>query len=637
MVNHETEKTSAAVKADCSRLPVVLDHMPQHIALLDSSGTLLAVNLAWRNFAVANNFAGSKFGVGENYIAVCETASGESAEGAETIAIHIREVISGKRSDARIEYPCHTLEKKRWFQCRIIRFDENDDLQLVVVHEDITEIRLAQEARDESLSRYLAMFEHSPICMHEIDLDGQLVLMNRAGLNMINVTSMAEIQGLSYVDFVCEKDRSRIVQLLESAIKGQESSFEFTTPGDSILSSCFIPIKDRNGVVTHLMGITQNITESLKKQQQLEESEFRFRHAAEKATDLIFLVDGSSEKIAWYGDILGNLGFTPKNLAELTSNVHPLQHQQVKFETEKFLRGGLDYNTEFRICRADGKYCYWQLTISWLDGNKTRAIGSIKDVTLQRQEEEFNQKRDKELLLHLESLTHFNRVETLGSMAIGIAHEINQPLAAIDSYTEACKRYLRKDRSNLERPEELLEKISKQSKRAGRILSKLRSMLTRGSLDQVELDLNSVLVDISNIAESQVRLHDCTFEMELASELAPIHGDEIQIQQVVLNLIHNAIDAMVSDADCTDRTIRLESLQKSNREVEVRVSDNGPGIDPLVGESIFDAFHSSKDNGLGMGLVICKNIVKSHGGKIWHSNREGKGACLHFSLPIEIK
>jgi two-component system sensor kinase FixL len=262
------------------------------------------------------------------------------------------------------------------------------------------------------------------------------------------------------------------------------------------------------------------------------------------------------------------------------------------------------------------------------DGSVTGIAVDIRDITGIKQAEE-------EASMHRERLAHLVRVQTLGEMATGIAHEINQPLAAIDSYAQASQRHLQAGQANNDKVAELIEKISGQAKRAGSVVSRLRSMMQRRTVNPIPIDINTLLNEVSKIAEIDTKHHNCRLILKFTPSLPNVIGDEIQIQQVALNLIRNAVDAMDGLNDEVEKEIIVKTKRKDNKEVEVSVTDCGFGVTKLDADNIFEAFYTTKDSGLGMGLSICKSIIEDHGGEIGFMQNKAGGATFYFSLPID--
>jgi two-component system, LuxR family, sensor kinase FixL len=260
-----------------------------------------------------------------------------------------------------------------------------------------------------------------------------------------------------------------------------------------------------------------------------------------------------------------------------------------------------------------------------------KLMGITQDITKRKQIEE-------EARMQRERLAHLVRVQTLGEMASGIAHEINQPLAAINSYAQASKKHLQGDQVNLVKVAELAEKISSQASRAGSIVSHLRSMMQRRPVEPKSIDINRLLNDVSKIVEVDTKHNNCNLIFKLTPSLPNVIADEILIQQVVINLIRNGVDAMDGLGDEVKKNIIVETKIKDNKELEIFVSDCGSGISSHDESNIFEAFHTTKESGLGMGLSICKSIIEEHGGNIGYlQNKAGGTTTFYFSLPVDKK
>ena len=230
-------------------------------------------------------------------------------------------------------------------------------------------------------------------------------------------------------------------------------------------------------------------------------------------------------------------------------------------------------------------------------------------------------------------LTHVGRVSTLGELTASLAHELNQPLTAILSNAEAAQDLLESNAVNLEEIREILADIVEDDKRAGEVIHRLRGLLRKDSLDFTSLDVGETVSEVARLVSGDAALRNVSIRLELASDLPPARGDRVQLQQVVLNLVLNGLDAM-RDSAAGDRTLVLRTARQGPHAVCVTVRDSGTGIDAAHLAHIFDAFYTTKPDGLGMGLAIARSIVEAHGGELVAvSNAEG-GATFSFTLPI---
>lgn len=258
-----------------------------------------------------------------------------------------------------------------------------------------------------------------------------------------------------------------------------------------------------------------------------------------------------------------------------------------------------------------------------LPGGQHGFVGIIRDLT-----ERKAQTREAEELRT--RLTHVGRLGTLGEMVSGIAHEVNQPLTAISNYASACRRLAQAGTLGGEELIGTLEKISAQAERAGQVIRGLRSLVRRRDEQREPLDLNRLIRDVIKLVDFDVRQAGYRLVLELTDPLPAVLGDAVQIQQVVLNLVRNGLDAMLEQA--RGDTIRIGTRLDDDR-VEIRVTDSGPGLPADAQRHLFEPFYTTKPQGIGLGLSICKSIVAAHRGELTGDNAPGGGASFRVRLP----
>jgi C4-dicarboxylate-specific signal transduction histidine kinase len=239
-----------------------------------------------------------------------------------------------------------------------------------------------------------------------------------------------------------------------------------------------------------------------------------------------------------------------------------------------------------------------------------------------------SQRRERQ---HMLELAHVSRLASMGEMATEIAHEINQPLAAIAMYSAAGLRTLKGeyDRGKMET---WLDAINTQAKRASEIVKRVRRFVQKGEPQLGPVDLNLIARETAALVDHDARSQDVEIVLELAEGLPAVQGERVLLEQVVFNLVRNAMDAVLAGSGERRVTLRTSSDAQL---VYVEVSDSGPGVDPALGEHIFDSFVTNKQGGLGMGLAISRSIVEAHGGTLRYANNPGGGATFTFSLARE--
>ena len=243
-------------------------------------------------------------------------------------------------------------------------------------------------------------------------------------------------------------------------------------------------------------------------------------------------------------------------------------------------------------------------------------------------------KREDEVYEEQQRLAHLARVAVVGELSGGLAHELNQPLTSILSNAQAAQQVLARERVDVAELREILDDIVAEDKRAGALIERLRSLLRREEPTLQRLGLAPLLKDCLSLVRSKLTVEQVQVRTAIAADLPDVLGDPIQLQQVLLNLLLNACDALAT-TDPPERCIALEAEREADGHfVHVRVSDRGPGIEGDGLERVFDAFFTTKPNGLGLGLAICRQIVSAHGGRLWATHNEGRGAVFHLTLPV---
>jgi signal transduction histidine kinase len=221
----------------------------------------------------------------------------------------------------------------------------------------------------------------------------------------------------------------------------------------------------------------------------------------------------------------------------------------------------------------------------------------------------------------------------MGELVASIAHEINQPLAAVVANANACFRWLAGPIPNLDEARDAISRIVRDGNRASDVIRRIRALVKKGDTEKTLLDINEVIQEVVSLTHSEIQKSRVVLKMNLAVDLPRIFGDRIQLQQVILNLVMNAIEAMDTVTDRPREMVIRSSAQESNK-VLVAVQDSGIGIDSQNLEKIFDTFYTSKPQGMGMGLAISRSIVENHGGRLWATVNAPRGAVFQFVLPV---
>jgi len=381
-----------------------------------------------------------------------------------------------------------------------------------------------------------------------------------------------------------------------------------------------------------IMFLAGLVEEQREKSKILSESEARFRSMANSAPALI-----------WMSGLDGRLNFFNKAWLDLTGRtlrqelgngwaegLHPEDFHRFFEKYDSSFSAREEFSMEHRLRKYDGEY-------SWIfnkgvprfasDGTFLGYIGSAIDIT-QRKEAETNLQQERE------QLARVTRVSTMGELAASLAHELNQPLTAILANAQAAERLMAAKPPDLEEVGAILKDIIEDNNRAGAIIWRMRALIRKENIELVSLDLPTVIRDIVTLLHSEAILHNVRIRLDLGHGFSPVCGDRVHLQQVVLNLLLNAFDAM-KDVPANEREIQLWVMAESDDRLKVGVRDCGTGITGETLDKAFEPFYTTKHDGLGMGLAVSRSIIEVHGGELWAECSDSKpGATFYFTVPV---
>jgi PAS domain S-box-containing protein len=312
---------------------------------------------------------------------------------------------------------------------------------------------------------------------------------------------------------------------------------------------------------------------------------------------------------------------------ELSMMIHP-EDREVEWQHAQRRAAGeaAPSHSELRFIRRDGATRWMATYVSVVEyrGHTATQMACL-DITDRKRAEE-------EARLHQQELAHVLRRSTMGEMAAMFAHEVNQPLSAIISYAKGCAHRLRAGSLSPEALLPALDEIVSQAVRAGEIIRRLRRFVGKGELQRQPLNLNDLVNEVLHFVTAEAREHDVRLHVELAAGLPSLEGDGVQIEQVILNLLRNALEAIYEDPG--EQPLLTVRTQRVDADVEVAVRDSGAGLRPDIAADVFEPFVTSKSAGLGMGLSICRSIIDAHGGRVWSTANPDRGMTFHFTLPL---
>jgi C4-dicarboxylate-specific signal transduction histidine kinase len=264
--------------------------------------------------------------------------------------------------------------------------------------------------------------------------------------------------------------------------------------------------------------------------------------------------------------------------------------------------------------------------------DQDQGVAFVLDLTERKRAEENLRESERRYREAQAELAHVNRVTTMGQLTASIAHEVNQPIAAAVTNAEAALRFLGRDPPDLEEVREGLDNIIKDANRAGDVIGRIRELIKKTPPRKDWVDINDAIIDVVALTHSKLVSNGVSLQTRFAESIPPIHGDRVQLQQVILNVIVNAIEAMSGVSEAA-RELWISTEIDSSSGALVAVRDSGLGLDPVSLEHLFDAFYTTKSSGMGMGLSICRSIIEAHGGRIWAEGNVPQGATFRFTLP----
>ena len=377
--------------------------------------------------------------------------------------------------------------------------------------------------------------------------------------------------------------------------------------------------------------VARDVTERKQAEEALRESEERFRILFQQAADSVVLVDPDTLVLTQFNDIAHrNLGYTRDEFAALKmQDLEVLESPpDVKAHAERIRKQGQDtYETKLRARDGEPRDFLMKIRTVSVSG-QNYLFGIWHDITDRRRTE-------AAIRQHREELAHVARLAMLGEMAAGLAHEVNQPLSAIVGYADGCLTGLETDSLTRDDVNTVLKKVSDLGQRAGAIIHRLRTLVTKRTPQRAAINVNETIRQVLALIVSDLRQSQVELQMHLSDDLPPVLADSIQIQQVALNIVRNSLDAM-SQANAGDtRILTVRTSAPGNQVVRVDVRDTGPGFPAAQLARVFEPFLTTKPGGLGMGLSISRSLVEANGGELWLADNSADGATFSFALPID--
>jgi PAS domain S-box-containing protein len=399
---------------------------------------------------------------------------------------------------------------------------------------------------------------------------------------------------------------------------------------------------DESGKPLRQFGVLQDITELRQAEKELRASEEALRRSeaylaeAQRLSHTGTLAFNATAAVYWSEESYRIWGLDPQqglpDRDTVLQRIHPDDREKVNVETEEALRQERDFALEFRIVLPDGTVKHIESTgrpLFSTDGELVEMVATHVDVTERKRAQE-----EHERLRQLESdLAHLNRLSIMGELAASLAHEILHPIATARNNARAAMRFLDMRPPNMTEVREALACIVRDADRGKDIVDRIRAHIKKAPPRHGRFDLNEAIEEVIEMVRAAIDKNRVSVRTRLAADLIPVWGDRVQLQQVVMNLILNSVEAM-SSVEEGARELSICTKQGATRDIlVVAVQDSGPGIDPEHLDRVFAPFYTTKTMGIGMGLSICRSIVDAHGGRLWAEATRSRGALFQFTLP----
>jgi PAS domain S-box-containing protein len=395
-----------------------------------------------------------------------------------------------------------------------------------------------------------------------------------------------------------------------------------------------VPLRDEHGHIVKWYGSSTDIEDRKRAEQELRRSEAKLIEAQRVSQTGSFVWNLTTGERVGSKEFFRILGFDRPHSVTfemVLERAHPEDRAGVEGVIDRAARSGRDLDYEHRLLMPDGSVKYVHVVAHPVrsPAGQLEYIGAVVDITATRQAEEKLHKAQAEL-------AHVTRVTTLGELTASIAHEVNQPLAAAVANAEACLRWLDRETPDLVAARRSVEWVINDSCRASEVIRRVRTLARKSDTAKVPLDINDVVREAIGLVRRELSSQLVSLRTELAPSLPAILGDRVQLQQVIINLVMNGIEAMQPITD-RQRELVIRSGQDETRHVHVSVTDCGVGISAEIANRLFNAFFTTKASGMGMGLSICRSIVEAHEGRLSASRNEGPGATFQFVLPSQLE
>lgn len=622
----ERRRTEEAIRAIELQSRMIVDNIPAGIATFEPTGEIVGANRQLLEYfgvpiEVVKRWATNDLGHPDDLAGVMKAFWGmiASGEGGSFIT-------RLRRADGVY----------RWFEVRNLplRSGDGDIVRWYGVLTDIDDRKHAEDAVAASERDLRLTLETIPAGIIVVSPDKGIIGANNQLLGYLGC-SLEALKQWTTTDMVHPDDFDGTLNYFRSFMAlGRQSQFETRIRRFDGVHRWFQvrnnPLRDSDGRIIRWYGLLTDIDDQKRAEEELRRSEASLNDAQRVTSVGSFAWLPDTDEVALSEELYRIFEFdrdVPATFQQCAAMIDP-DDRSLFAEKVANARAGMSHeDVDIRLRMPDGRIKYLRTASRATHRTDGRELftGTIQDITHRRlAEDAVNELRTE--------LAHVSRVSTLGAMSASIAHEVNQPLSGIITNASTSLRMLALDPPNIEGARETARRTIRDGNRAAEVVTRLRALFSKRSETTESVDLNEATRDIVALSAGELRRNRVSVEFDFADDLSLVTGDRIQLQQVILNLLLNASDAL-SNIEDRPRRIILKTNQDEDGKVRLIVQDNGVGIDPTNATKFFDAFYTTKPNGMGIGLSVSRSIIEHHGGRIWASANDGPGASFSFSIP----
>jgi PAS domain S-box-containing protein len=436
-------------------------------------------------------------------------------------------------------------------------------------------------------------------------------------------------------------DVDRMNENIERGVREKTSftnAFRFMLPDGTVkhIESLNNPVFSASGELLEIVGTPIDVTERKCVEDALRESEYKLRQIVDAIPGLLWSLAPDGEPTHFNQRVLDYFGtpFEDFKHGGWLAFIHPDDRLETQRVFSHAIQTGTSYQDVLRLRRADGEYRWHRSRgdpLSDRQGNIIQWFGLSVDIDEAKKAEDRLRRSESHLAEAQLELAHANRVATMGQLTSSIAHEVNQPITAAVTYALAARRFLSAEPPNFREVGDALSLIIKEGNRAGEVVGRIRALVTKAPARKDTVEINDAILEAIALTRTEAANNCVSVRTQLSEDLPRLQGDRVQLQQVLLNLIINAIEAM-RDISEGERELLISSRSEPDG-VSVEVRDSGPGLAPANLDRVFEAFYTTKPSGLGLGLSICRSIIEAHNGRLWASPNVPRGAVFGFTMP----